>query len=366
MPTKKITAPTSSQTRKKHCHKGYRTDKKTGICVKHDIFSTFKELKDEDISAEGKTITLESQGDSGVIFKLYHEGDIQHQLIVPNHTLHKVKKRTHSHVKHIFKTMRKMEPNTIANNKKYQQFKRNLDKHTVLMKGGTGGGTPVAKTKILVHDEVFHSVTSDKVAALQANVNMLQTKLNKRLNQEHTQSHNNYWSVFFLVNFLQEVITNQLVPTVTVNGPYWTGYGKTMIEQIGPHSVSNYGAMGTPLSIDLYGGLFMVVLNIITLFYPNGEMDEITKTAQYVYWSWLIVSSPWLIASMGWWGLASIITPVLGFYTSTQMTPPTSTETTDSSTAATSKTVMKLQQQLSDAKKELATAMVADANQSSV
>jgi hypothetical protein len=114
--------------------------------------------------------------------------------------------------------------------------------------------------------------------------------------------------------------------------------------------------MGTTLSIDLYGGLFMVVLNIITTFYPNGEMDEITRIAQYVYWSWLIVSAPWLITTIGWWGLTSIISPVLGFYASTQMTVPSP------DTTIVSKSTMKIQNNLLVAKQKLAAAIEGEAN----
>jgi hypothetical protein len=330
--------------------------------VKHDIFKTFKELKDEDISPTGKTITIESLGENGAIFKMYHEGDIQHQVLMSKEKIHHIKKKTHSHLKHIFKTLRKVNPYDIAKDKKFQRFKQGLDKHIALMKGG-GTDEPVAKTTILVHDAVMDDVTTDKVAALQANVDMLQDKLNKRLKQKNTQDHNSYWGIFFLVNFLQTVITTQLVPQKLVYGQYWLSYGKSLIPEDGWHDVPQWSAMGTPLAVDLYGSIFMVVLNLVSACYPNEEMDEITKIAQYVYWSWLIVSAPWLIASMGWWGLASIISPVLGFYTSTQLTLPAPPDSpAQESTTKIPKSIVKLQQDLMEAKNELAAAIEAQAN----
>lgn len=347
----------SRQIRRTRCHRGYRRDKKTQTCVKYDIFKTFKHVKDVNISPIGKTFTIESVGEDGAILKMYHEGDYHHQILVDKDKLHNIKHKTHSHFKHIFKTVRKINSEKISKDKKFQEFKRNLDKHTAEMVGGGINDTSnTNKTTIMVHDAIFDDVTTDSVSVLQANVNKLQAKLNRELKQETTEDHSNYWSVFFLVNFFQEVILNELVPTVQEYGTYWTGYRDAWSQQTGWYNTQNFSAMGTTLSIDLYGGLFMVVLNIITTFYPNGEMDEITRIAQYVYWSWLIVSAPWLIATVGWWGLTSIISPVLGFYASTQMTVPSPDSTT------VSKSTMKIQNNLLVAKQKLAAAIERDAN----
>lgn len=167
-----LSSISSPQTRRKRCHRGYRRDKNTRICVKYDIFKTFKELKDEDISSIGKTITIESFGDDGAIFKMYHEGDIQHQVLVNKERLHHIKKNTHSHIKHIFKTLRKVNPDMISKDKKFQKFKETIDKHTALVKGG-GKKDALTKTTILVHDEVLNTVTSDNVTLLETNVNIL-------------------------------------------------------------------------------------------------------------------------------------------------------------------------------------------------
>ena len=319
MPTKKTGKAIHTSSRKR-CPNGSRKDKDSELCVKYDGFKVFKELKDQDISEKGTTVSIESLGEGGII-KLYKEGNMMEQKYISEEAIEKIKKKSDKQMQQVIKTLQKVKKNPkILNDKRFQRFKKKMDNQE--KKGG--GGPEGEILNIQVQEKTLNQLTNPRIQKLQGEVDRLQGLLDDLLYRRTKEETNDWWATIYIFNALE-----------------------SMGLIIGTNSGS--AVLPTVLQMDIFGGICLWMMYIVMSTMPTrGEedYDNILTSAQFIYWSFLLAFAP----TLGLWGgLSTLVLPAFGMYNYFF------TEKSPSANEPVPESVVHLQKRLEEAKKNLAT-----------
>ena len=350
----KRTSIKNNNNTKKRCPKGYRRDKKTGDCIKYIGFSVFDELKDIEISQDGKTISIEYLEEGGII-KIYQEGKIIRQDFLDKKVFEKTKENTKRDMKRIFKVIKKLEkdPNIILKDKSFQRFKKQQEKK---MKKGGGDEKKSKKesAKIVVQKDVIDNYLTDpNIATLQKRVDDLQEEIHK----EKKSIYINWWSQFAAFN-LFEMIGTTIGYSITesisnYDSAQLAKYVTTAhTKHLAAATTANNWAQNTLLPgtnlllpIDIAGAAFLLVMDMVNSLYPSETLSNLTNIAQYLYWIWLIGSTFVYLIPISWLWIASIAIPSFGILSTLSLDLPNTNK------------INKLEEELAHTKERLAVLM---------
>lgn len=295
----------------KRCSRGSHKDKKTQICVQYAKVKRFTDLKDQNISETETTVSVEGLGDKnkdGAIIKLYHKGDLHSQHYMSPEKVKKAQQKTIDQVKQSKEVMKKIakKPELMFKDKKFREFQKKMDnaykrkkRNNKTAKGGGDGDS-----------------SSDALVVVSPN----------------------YTNYYIDSNIVKNNDTESkgLIDTHLPYDQWWTNIMSTNLfsgavgAEIGRGLFQGANAAGTTLSssamgilgFDVFGSLFMALLNTLPLFFPGVEaVDTFVTIAQYIFYAVFI---PLNIFTWGWGvGLAFAIMPVINlFYMQGNKPPP--------------------------------------------
>jgi len=305
----------------KRCSRGSRKDKKTQVCVQYAKVKTFTDIKDQNISETDTTLSVEGLGEKnkdGAIIKLYHKGDLRSQEYISSEKIKKAQYKTTDQVKKSKDVMKKImkNPNLMLKDKKFRQFQKKIDdaykttkskrKNKTMNKAMKGGG------------DTSDPIELEIVTQTEINIDSSLIPKNENPNIES----DNWWSNIMAMNLLQSgVSTDALLQGANIIDTY-KRFNYCKYIQCGPkgegalylHGTATATAnAGAILNIEIYGSLFMALLNTLPIFFPGvEELETLVTIAQYIYY---IVFIPLNIFTLGWgWGIALSIIPAINLF----------------------------------------------------
>lgn len=292
---------------KKRCPNGFRHNNKTDTCIKYVGFTVFKELQDLELNEDGKTLSIESLGDDGIIVKIYEGGNIIRQERLDKKAIEKSKENTKKDMKRMFKVIKRLEkdPNMIVNDKAFQRFKKRQEKkqkggdnHTLGKFGGLKKNEPIKEqpqdsTKVMVQKNVIDGLMDNDIHILQKKVDEIQLEIYK----EQKSIHVNWWSQFAMFN-LFEMISSSI--------------GYIVVGPVAATTTAATALASSLLTVDFAGAGFLAIMDIINSLYPLETISNITIISQYLYWIWIVSSTfGFLLSSSSLW-ILSITVPFIG------------------------------------------------------
>jgi hypothetical protein len=319
MPSKKNNSSVSIS-RKKRCKNGSRRDIKSGECISFMPFTTFDQLNEQEIANEGITISIESLENNGGIAKIYNNKVILGQKLIDKSTFEKAKKKTGTDFKRILKIIKrsKKTPNFIEKDKAFQRFLKKQEKAQEQLQHKKYGGTKTMdeykKPKIIVQSKVIDKMSNATIDKLKDKISLLERSI------RITSINNNrdwwsYLSTFNLFELIGLTIENSIVQS-DIKDINQIAAPNALIQIPASNSLSNTIALNAQINTlinpiityDFAGGFILMLLDMLNTYFPSSTLAHITQISQYIYWSWLIGSTYFILMPINiWWGLAAII-----------------------------------------------------------
>jgi hypothetical protein len=320
MPSKKRNISLSIS-RKKRCKNGSRRDKKTNECISFMPYTTFDKLDEQEIANEGITISIESLDDDGAITKIYNNKVIIGQKLIDNSIFDKAKKKSAKDFKRILKIINKSKktPNFIKKDKEFQNFlnKNPIIGQEVIFRETMGGATKKTETKpkLIVQSKVIDKMSNTTITKLKDKITLLE----KAIKITSNNNNRDWWSYLTLFNLFELVsltveysVSSMNIKDIIDINKIPTSRELTHVALLTAESnvVNNQinNIINPIISYDFAGGLILLILDIVNSYFPSSSLAYITEMTQYIYWTWLIGSTFFVLMPINiWWGLASFI-----------------------------------------------------------
>jgi hypothetical protein len=313
-----------SISRKKRCKNGSRRDIKSGECISFMPFTTFDQLNEQEIASEGITISIESLENDGGIAKIYNNKVILGQKLIDKSTFEKAKKKTKTDFKRILKIIKrsKKTPNFIEKDKAFQQFlkkqEKSQEKAQEQLQNKKYGGTKTMdehkKPKIIVQSKVIDKMSNATIDKLKDKISLLERsiRITSIINNRDWWSYLSTFNLFELIGLtIQDGIAQSAIKDINqIAAP------NALIQIPASNTLSNTIALNAQINTlinpiityDFAGGFILMLLDMLNTYFPSSTLAYMTQIAQYIYWSWLIGSTYFILMPINiWWGLAAII-----------------------------------------------------------
>jgi hypothetical protein len=262
---------------RKRCAKGSRKDKITGECVKYTQIKVLENVNDEIISKMKRTLTLESLNDDGAIIKYYKDGKLYEQTLVDKKRLDKINTSVDKEISKLIKLLHKVKRNP-SMIKKDKGFKKLLKREENMFSGG-GEKIKESDIEILIDEKVIEKDENNKISRMEDKIEYIQEKINnekdtwwrKWFDDEWNNIHKNWKGLLTLLHLGDTIgLSSDFIST----------------------------SFNLSLLPDLMGSLTVIIMNVLTMYYPGEDMEKYSEYTQYIVYTYMLGTSIFVNGSL--------------------------------------------------------------------
>jgi hypothetical protein len=271
-------------------------NKKTNLCIPYEKVKVFKELGDQKISETKSTISFESLGETGAIFKWYDKGELLFQTFLDETVLEKGKQKGEKTVSQIVKIMKRVvkHPSMIQKDKKFQRFQKKLDREEKKKRGGGEEKKEESpEIEIQIQGELMDKMQTPKKRRLQEKIARLENELQEERNitlgnQPDWVDYNIYLGVLALVPVMETVVGETMADLTLINGlwaEYLASFTIDMVQIFMPNedflhvnAILKYILYTTDIVLGIFSGhIFSAILYVVPIVMTNNRMNRWTR-----------------------------------------------------------------------------------------